>query len=451
MGTADVNLVGMALRGMAKRALVRPEDIRGLRRYVMHNLVHDFARGLIVEAGKNVHDLSAKWLASTVHYANRYGLDSTDAHDHLELGIGNFIGAAAWAAETGQWVEVDQLAMALHESSGFILRRGNASQAVGLLRLGVEAARQLGDRAREGLQVGNLGSALFGISEYKQAIEHYRVALEIARELGDRINESRWTGALGLVYDSLGQFAEAIRCYEDAICIDRSIGNRRGEGKWLGSAAGSYRLTGNAALAVEYYEEAIRIARELNDRVNEGVHLSNLGNAHRTWGDYQQAIEYYNQAIEIARETGDKATEARAAINSARLFARLGQPEKGLEVCDAGLDLFTQIGFRSGQAYAHGYKGEIFRALHRNEEARTETELALGIHREIHALNGQADWLHNLGLWAAEDGDLEEGIRLLTEALRIRKELGIVKAEETKVVLTRFGSQATVDSAKSTS
>lgn len=438
--TLSVDNIDTALRGLAKRALVRIEDIADGRRYIMHNLVHDFSLGLFQGNGQTLKELRLKWLKSAVAYANTYSKDGIYAHNKLELELGNLLDGSTWAAENGLWKEVDQLAMSLHERSGFILRRGYASHAVGLLKLGIEATKHLGNKTREGLQKGNLGLALFEISEYKQAISYYQAAYEIAVGQNNSAEESRWLGAIGLGYDSLSDYQKAIEFYEKAIEIDRNNENKKGIGKWLGSAAGAYRMIGNSERAEKYYEEAIRIAREMNDIVNEGVHLSNLGNAYRSWGwgKYDKALDCYDFAIKIAQETGDKATEARATINTARVLSRIGQPEKALRICEKGLELFTQIGFRSGQAYAHGYMGEIYRALGKNIEAITETELALKIHKEVEVYKGQSDWMHNLGVWKTEDGHIEEGKKLLLEALEIRKNLGLVKLMETRLALDKL-------------
>ncbi|MBE3141792.1 MAG: tetratricopeptide repeat protein, partial [Thermoplasmata archaeon] len=436
----DYDSIDSGLRGLAKRALVRTESIGEYKRYLMHNLVQDFAQSLIVDSGQTITELRLKWLTSVVTYVNYYCEDSPDNHTHLELELDNLLGAAAWAAEMGKWTEVDQIAIAMHEKSGFILRRGYASRAVGLLQLAREAAQNLGDKSHEGLHTGNLGMAFFEISDYTQALECYKKALDISRELGDKTCESRWLGSIGFVNDSLSRYSEAIKCYEGAIQIDREIGNQKGVGKWLGSAAGAYRLIGNSEKAVQYYEEAIQIARQMNDKVTEAVHLSNLGNAHRSWGwgNFEKAIECYSQAIQIARDTGDIMTEARATINSARVKSWLGNSEPALIELDHGLDLFTQIGFRSGQAYSHGYKGEIYRALGKQTEAKFETELALTIHKEVHVLHGQSDWLNNLGVWAGQDSRVEEGIHFLEEALEIRKKLGLAKVAETEMALKKL-------------
>jgi len=122
------------------------------------------------------------------------------------------------------------------------------------------------------------------------------------------------------------------------------------------------------------------------------------------------------------------------------VLARIGRATEGLDKCRAALELFTEIGFESGVGYAHGYLGEVLRSLGHPEQAYEETLLALKIHKGLAVLNGQADWLHNLGMWKLQDGEYDQGVAHLRQAYDIRHEIGAsAKAEATAAILAEAG------------
>jgi tetratricopeptide (TPR) repeat protein len=439
--SSDVDVIESALRGLVKRALARVEELpSGIKRYIIHDLIHGFSQGLVKESGQPIQDLYRNWLTAIVKYSQKYSGDDNSVHNALEAELGNILGAANWASENNQYNAVDSLAHILCSSSSFLYRRGFNSQAVALSQRAIEAAKALGNKKSEGIHLGNLGYAFALLSNYPKAIECYQQALLIARAIGDGYSESKWLGSIGLVYDNIGDFHKAVEFYERAVELDRKIDNEVGEGRWLGSLAGTYRTLGDGEKATTLYTQAINLARKMGDRANECTHLSNLGNAYRTWGKYEDAIQYYSLALDIALQIGDRATQARCLVNSGRLLARLNRPLDGLDQCRKALEIFTEIGFRSGEAYAHGYIGEVMRTLGNNEDAKDESLRALEIHRELGVQNGQGDWLHNLGVWALEDGRDGEGIAYLQEALAIRKKLGIAKVDDTLNALKRFNA-----------
>lgn len=427
-----------ALRGLVKRALARSERLAdSRRRYIVHDLIHAFAQGLLQTVNQPIDELYNDWLDAAVKYVNKYKDETKTCHDALEAELENLIGSTNWASEHLKNKELDTIAHVLCSESGFLYRRGYNTQALCISHQAVNAARTIEDEKNEGIHLGNLGYAYSLLSNYSQAIECYQHALEIARLTSDKFSEGKWLGLIALTYDNVSEYCKAIDFYKEALRCDRAIGNAKGEGRWLGSLAGIYRTLGDNAKAIDLFSRAIELAQTLGDQENECIHLFNLGNAYRTWGKYKEALAYYNQAFTIALEIGDRATQARSLVNEGRVLARVGQPLEGLEKCKVALEIFSEIGFKSGEAYAYGYIGEVMKVLGKTYEAREATRQALAIHREVGVRNAEAEWLHNLGCWALDDGNKEEGIAVLREALQIRQELGTMAVHITLEVLKR--------------
>ena len=68
---------------------------------------------------------------------------------------------------------------------------------------------EIGDRAGEALDYGNLGTVFQSLSNYDKAQEHYKIALAIRMEIGDRAGEAANYGCLGTLFQSLGNYAQA--------------------------------------------------------------------------------------------------------------------------------------------------------------------------------------------------------------------------------------------------
>ena len=71
-------------------------------------------------------------------------------------------------------------------------------------------AKEVGDRAEEGMAYGNLGNAYRSQGDFSKAIEYHTQCMAIAKEVGDRAGEGRTYGNLGNSYESQGDFSKAI-------------------------------------------------------------------------------------------------------------------------------------------------------------------------------------------------------------------------------------------------
>ena len=86
-------------------------------------------------------------------------------------------------------------------------------------------AREIGDRAGEGIQLGNLGNRYATLGETERAIDHYEQSLEIARESGYRSMESSNLQSLGELSVRQGEWDRAVQQFQRAIQIADEIGH----------------------------------------------------------------------------------------------------------------------------------------------------------------------------------------------------------------------------------
>ena len=88
---------------------------------------------------------------------------------------------------------------------------GQFKRAIKYHQRHLEIAKEMGDKAREGVSYRNLGNAYQGLGQFKTAIEYHQRHLEIAKEVGDKTGEGRSYSNLGNTYqDSSKQRSSTI-------------------------------------------------------------------------------------------------------------------------------------------------------------------------------------------------------------------------------------------------
>ena len=388
----------------SRSSVVAPEDMLGdllkysmlewndsAKRYRLHDLMRDFARARLQEAGE--HDDAARRHAA--HYVDV--LAQADAlyrkgGDFIKPGLalfdlewGNIQAGQAWAAAHAERDnETAGLCSRYPDAGSYCLvLRQHPREQIRWLEAALAAARRLKDRGAEGAHLGNLGLAYYSLGEYRRAIEYHEQYLAIAREIGDRRGEGIALGNLGLAYDSLGEYRRAIEYQEQYLAIARELGDRRGEGNALGSLGTAYYSLGEYRRAIEYQEQYLAIAREIGDRRGEGIALGNLGLAYYSLGEYRRAIEYQEQYLAIAREIGDRRGEGNALGSLGLAYYSFGEYRRAIEYYDQHLAIAREIGDRRGEGNALWNTSLVLDELGERAKAIGNAEAALKIHAQI--------------------------------------------------------------------
>jgi tetratricopeptide (TPR) repeat protein len=320
------------------------------KRYRLHDLMRDFA---LQRLTLNESDAAAQC------HAGHYGAILATAEDLYRKGGESLMsGLALFDIEWGN-IQAGQTWIAAHAAQDhkatrscsnypdlgtyLLLLRLHPREQISWRESALTSARQLKDRAAEGVHLGNLGLAYARRGDYSRAIECHEQHLVIARETGARRGEGDALGNLGNAYHSLGDASRAIEYYEKQLEIARETGSRRGEGNALGGLGNVYGFLGKTSMAIEYTEKHLAIAREIGDRQGEGNALGNLGTAYHSLGEASHAIENYQQQLAITRDIGDRRGEGAALWNMSLALDKLGDHKKAIEIAEAALKIKEQI------------------------------------------------------------------------------------------------------------
>lgn len=261
---------------------------------------------------------------------------------------------------------------------------GNSYQLLGDYDTAIESHsralvinKQIGNRAQEGVSLGNMGNVYHEKGVYEMALNYYSEALEIHREIGNKRDEGLVLGNIATVYHRQSCYEKSLHNHATALAIHREIANKRGEGIALGRIALVYQEKGDYKRSLHHYAEALVIHREIGNKISEGVALANMALFYQEQGDYHQSIIYHSQALAISQEIGDKRFEGITLGNMGDLHLKmtlLEEAQKYLEqavlICDgvlpaaagafrATLSVIIAKGGGYNKAFALIEKGEL--------------------------------------------------------------------------------------------
>jgi tetratricopeptide (TPR) repeat protein len=336
------------LSELLRRNLVRYNE--ETRRYILHDLARLFAASRMSDdEGHATRMRHAAHYLTVLEECNALYVKGGDAIISaivlFDLERRNIEAGQEWACRHS--IEDDVVARLCNEYPDvgvFVLSlRQHPREFISWSEAALTAARQLKDRASEGMHLDHLGVAYTDLGEMRHAIESHEQALVVLREVGNRRGEGITLSNLGIAHAALGETRRAVEFYEQALIVSREIGDRRDEENALGNLGNAYAVLGEMHRALKFYEQVLVIAREIGDRRGEGNTLGNLGITYNKLGETRRAIEVYEQSLAIKREIGDRRGEGNALFNTGMAFDTLGDRAKAIAHVKAALEIFEQI------------------------------------------------------------------------------------------------------------
>jgi predicted ATPase len=214
-----------------------------------------------------------------------------------------------------------------------LLAKGDALRALGrlaeareCLSVPIAFAGERGERgeAGEATLVGAearriRGSVLRGLGYADEALADKEAALAAYRALGDRAREGICLGEIGAVYQSEGRLERARGYHAEAIAIHVASGSRRAEGVERSYLAVATHRRGEPAASITLHEQALAIHREVGHRRLEGAEVLHLGFVHHELGALDRARESFATARTLLVAAGARGLEAIALVFAARL------------------------------------------------------------------------------------------------------------------------------------
>ncbi|MGW2384912.1 tetratricopeptide repeat protein [Streptomyces sp. NPDC001658] len=179
-------------------------------------------------------------------------------------------------------------------------------------RIGLEAARDDGDREAERQMLNSGAIGLSAARRTDEAAEWYTASLRAAREAGDRRDEGQALLGLGGCHIEAGRYTEAASELDHAVRTWEACGYPRG-------VALARILLGEVALAEQDLDRAVHcftLARQgllaVSDPHDAARALAFLGRANARTGDHTTGTAQMREALEVFTSSGAVHWQARA-------------------------------------------------------------------------------------------------------------------------------------------
>jgi predicted ATPase/class 3 adenylate cyclase len=331
-------------------------------------------------------------------------------------------GPYALAVDTGSDVlaahglETAQRGSAFFVHACALWRAGRVEEAATAFEQALTVARATGDRRREGMIVGSLGSMFLEQGKGSNAREYIETALLIAREVAYRRAEGGALIKLGILEREQGRTEGARANYAHALAIFREIGDRRDEGIALGGLGNVDLEQGRMDEARHSYEQALAVLREEGDRRHESIFLTNLGSVHRNQGRLEEARRHFEAALANARDLGDRRLEGSVRYNLGLVHHELGAMAEARQHYEAALANAREVHYPTAQGVVFGALGDILAKEGRFAEARELLKLGECTLREAGDRFELAKILCIRGRIDAAAGDRDSAQSALAEA-----------------------------------
>jgi class 3 adenylate cyclase/tetratricopeptide (TPR) repeat protein len=285
----------------------------------------------------------------------------------------------------------------------------------------LEAARRAGDALVETRLLGALGSLWGGHMDYERGLALSREAVRAAERAGAGPVARRALGEarlrVGQMESNLGRMARSRRELEGALALFRDAGDVGGEGRVLDALAMALFIAGDIGAGIAWAQAALPRLAAAGDRQTEASCRANLGFSLMYAGRRDEAEPLIREAADLARAIGARAQEAYIHTATAEVAEPFGDWGAALAELETGLAIARALGHREWIVLGLATRGRIHRHCGDVAQARALHEEMAAIARELRATLWLADALGELGQDLVAAGALDEGRRLLDDAV----------------------------------
>jgi tetratricopeptide (TPR) repeat protein len=294
-------------------------------RYVMHDLIRDYAKGTAHrDLTDDVRSAALRrvmdFYMHTAHVADRLlrqpreSVEAASAPRALHpQPLSDALAAWTWieteyrcllavqAAANGQSNEVYELALILDD---FHYRRGHRHERLSMWLTASTAVKDLHDPAVETLAHAFLGDAYAQLDRHDEAIKHLHHALVVAEQHQDEAGQARAHLILSWAWKHRGDPRPAVVHASRALDLARATQNltqeayARSEIGWHAARLGDYTK------AREHCQTALVMHRSCRDLDGEAHILDSLGYIEHHAGDHHKAVDHYERALVLYRGLG---------------------------------------------------------------------------------------------------------------------------------------------------
>jgi len=252
--------------------------------------------------------------------------------------------------------------------------------------------------------------------QYEETITEAQTALDMLNQ-DEAMEQAEAQRLVGRAYVGLGRLAEGVARLEQALASFRQINSPYDVVNLLQDLTFAFASQGRLDEAAIYLNEALAIARRLGSPTQLAGVLNNLGWLHHARGEYRKALALYEEGLAAARRGDDLRGQANITDGLACVYRDIGAYQRAEAFYNAALEIARPsrpglvVRILAARADMYRWQGDHSQALVVLEEAQQLTE-ERGLDFEARGLLRVAQ-----GIALAESGEVEAGLRLLSNAV----------------------------------
>jgi len=392
LGTADRCLDTLARVHLAQRS--------GRGRYVMHDLLRAYARGL----------------ATTLDPDGERRAALIGLFDHAVASAASVLDPSSVRQRPSRPLPVT--AVPLPEVADPAAARDWFDvERASLVRLVVHAADS--DRPEHAVFLAEiLAGHLMRGGHLVDALAVYDAALRAAETVDDLMGQAHALVTSAVVLCQWGRPAEGRERFERAISCARRCGSVQLEARALHNLAMLEEMTGHRDRALDGLHRALSLWRRTDDRMAEAITLNTIGLLEAEQGEYRLALDHLEAVLQAALASGDRRLEAEARDGLGCVLGRVGRHREAVDHLEAAMLIWRECSATDSEAMVKAYLALAYAHCGRDGEALELLQQSLDFHRRSGYREAVAGVLNALGTVHRLAGRLDQAMDSHRQALQ---------------------------------
>lgn len=327
-------------------------------RYQLHDLLLLHARAKAqVDSGREVMaDRIAEWYLSGTRAADRlltpYRRRPAEGFSHLSPSAVNFAGRD----EALEWLEHERTNLV----AAVVTSATRAPEMAWWLAYGMWPLFHFGGHHHDRLTVD-------------------RVGLDCARQLGNRDFEARMLRRLAFARFDIGELGRAGELFQESLDLSRYLNDQHGVAAAVEGLGQVALGQGKHTLAAELFTRQLALEEDLGEQRRAALATLNLGIVDNTAGQPAQAARHAHRAREMFTALGnvDPYNTARTYLELGKALTGTGEHAAAAQELDRALHDMRRLGSLRGQAQAHHALAMLAKASGNSDDAQAHLGQAL--------------------------------------------------------------------------
>ena len=307
---------------------------------------------------------------------------------------------------------------------------GHTDKALGYMKQDLRNNETLEDplgccRAHE-----SLGSALFSLGRYQEAVLHHTQQHLLAQNSNPREAISA-LNRLGMALTKMNNFQGALKAFKDALKVAKEVNEHNLIARAYSHLGCTHIAAHEVDKAIMWHHQHLSFAKDAKSKEEEAEAYGHLGHACYLKSNYEQSMMFYQQLLSVAVQLSNMALKARAYGGMGQANRSMGNLWHAQSCREQQLKISKDLGDSEGQLVALNHLGHIHKASGKLSQAMQCYNECLELAKKRKDRAGEGRAYANLGNCHIALGSFREAVTYFKQELAISQEVGDKGSEAT--------------------